>query len=211
MPLILQTGPDGEHKGLDGASRLRRLHRPFDQAKLLDIVSVALRERVYCRQFKADTGELREATFTFQTIHSARDLAILLAATFPEPQRVVVGLTELLLNAVEHGNLGIGYGEKNRLRHEGRWELEVAARAADPANTGKEVWVEYLHEPRHIKVRIRDQGDGFDWRSYLDMDPARVNELHGRGIAIARMISFDSLEYRGNGNEVEVAVEIPAR
>ena len=38
------------------------------------------------------------------------------------------------------------------------------------------------------------------------MDPSRAFDTHGRGIAMSRMISFDSLEYRGKGNEVEVTV-----
>jgi anti-sigma regulatory factor (Ser/Thr protein kinase) len=33
----------------------------------------------------------------------------------PDPSRVVLGLTELMLNAVEHGNLSISYDEKSRL------------------------------------------------------------------------------------------------
>lgn len=152
---------------------------------------------------------MREATFTFKTIHSARDLAILLANTCPEPQRAVVGLTELLLNAVEHGNLQISHADKNRLCQENRWDEEVAARIADPANADKEVWVEYVREPGWIRVVIRDEGDGFNWHRYVDIDPVRATQLHGRGIAIARMISFDSVEYRGKGNEVEAAIEIP--
>lgn len=157
------------------------------------------------------SGSMQEATFTFKTIHSARDLAIMLANTCPEPQRAVVGLTELLLNAVEHGNLRISHEKKSRLRRENRWEEEVAKRIADPSNKDKAVWVEYAREPGCIRVRIRDQGDGFDWRSYLHMDPSRATDLNGRGIAIARMISFDSIRYRGNGNEVEVEVGIPVR
>jgi len=218
VPLILQTGPQGADPDPYGEAELHCLEKPFNQAQLLDALAAALRERVICRRFRADSdergmnlGSMREATFTFKTIHSARDLANLLARTFPEPRRAVVGLTELLLNAVEHGNLCISYAEKQRLRCEGLWEQEVATRVADPDNADKEVWVEYARDPRLIRVLIRDQGNGFDWRRHLDIDPARVADLHGRGIAMARMISFDRLEYRGNGNEVEVAVGIPAR
>jgi hypothetical protein len=43
---------------------------------------------------------------------------------------------------------------------------------------------------------------GFDWQKYLEISPERAYDPNGRGIAMARMISFDSVEYRGLGNEV---------
>lgn len=216
VPAILQTDSTGRARVHDeGLSAvLSCVVKPYEQAELARCLATALQSRVCYRsslegpEYRGDAlGSAREATFTFKTIHSARALAALLANTCPEPQRVVVGLAELLLNAVEHGNLRISYDEKTRLRRENRWEEEVAARLADPANADKEVWVEYAREPDRIRVLIRDQGDGFDWRSYLAMDPANAIGLHGRGIAIARMMSFDSIAYRGKGNEVEVTVD----
>ena len=53
-----------------------------------------------------------------------------------------------------------------------------------------------------VRVRIADQGNGFDWRNYLEILPQRATVPHGRGIAIARILSFSSLEYQGNDNEV---------
>ena len=51
-----------------------------------------------------------------QAQHAVRDLATLLSNICPDPQRVVVGMSELLINAVEHGNLGITYDEKGVLK-----------------------------------------------------------------------------------------------
>jgi len=218
MPAILQTESAVSPGRFDARSNaaMSRLAKPFDRAQLLGTLAKVLKNRVFYRSCldgsdcTSDTLDLEhEATFTFKTTHSARDLAALLANTCPEPQRVVVGLAELLLNAVEHGNLGISFEEKGRLRRENRWEEEVAARLADPVNATREVWVEYAREPGRIRILIRDQGDGFDWRSHLASDPAQATGLHGRGIAIARMMSFDSVEYRGRGNEVEVVVDTP--
>jgi hypothetical protein len=50
---------------------------------------------------------------------------------------MVVGICELLLNAVEHSNLGITYEEKTRLDEPGTWEAEVHRRLRLPeyANT----------------------------------------------------------------------------
>ena len=56
-------------------------------------------------------------------------------------------------------------------------------------------------------ISIVDQGAGFDWRPYLDFAPERAFDAHGRGISVARLHSFDLLEYRGVGNQVVVWVK----
>jgi DNA-binding response OmpR family regulator len=61
-----------------------------------------------------------------------RDLASGLARGCPDPKRVVLGLQELLTNAVEHGNLGISYADKTRLVLENRWVDEVERRLSQP-------------------------------------------------------------------------------
>lgn len=204
----------------DGEVRGKRMNLTNPTILLPDELPAALarvlQNRVCYRPLPGDrrpgddaSCEMREATFTFKTPDSARDLAAFLASTCPEPRRAVIGLTELLINAVEHGNLGIGYEEKGRLREDDCWEQAITARLAQRVNADKAVWVEYAREPGRIRIVIRDQGDGFDWRSHLEMDPAQASGLHGRGIALARMISFDSIEFRGKGNEVEVTVNIP--
>ncbi len=54
---------------------------------------------------------------------------------------------------------------------------------------------------------IRDEGDGFDFGSYLQVDPQRAFDTHGRGIAMASRLSFSHIEYRGGGNEVVGTIE----
>ena len=46
---------------------------------------------------------MKEGRFTFHTLEEARNLSILLAELCPDPHKIVTGLKELLLNAVEHG------------------------------------------------------------------------------------------------------------
>jgi hypothetical protein len=52
------------------------------------------------------------------------------------------------------------------------------------------------------RIRITDQGVGFDWRHYVAGDDIRRDGLHGRGIALAVRAGFESVEYIGSGNEV---------
>lgn len=57
-----------------------------------------------------------------------------------------------------------------------------------------------------LRFTIQDQGQGFDWRNFLDMSPKRAFDNHGRGIAMARLLSFDQIDYNEVGNAVLAVV-----
>ena len=59
-----------------------------------------------------------------------------------------------------------------------------------------------------LAITIQDQGDGFAWQDYLEFSEDRAFDPHGRGIAMSRLTSFDSLEYRGNGNTVIISLSL---
>jgi anti-sigma regulatory factor (Ser/Thr protein kinase) len=71
-------------------------------------------------------------------------------------------------------------------------------------------WIEvdFKRLPEQIQVTFSDQGAGFEWSRYLDFDPDRAFDPHGRGIAMAKKLSFDHLEYLGCGNQVRVSVNL---
>jgi hypothetical protein len=115
---------------------------------------------------------------------------------------VVTGLWELLINAVEHGNLDISYQEKSALLGSGQWQNEICRRLAAPDYADKQVTVQVELGAREVSYTITDQGHGFDPLPYFEFEPGRATHAHGRGIAMARRLSFSSLEYFGNGNAV---------
>lgn len=218
LPVVMQTAADSEREVVDGikAGVFYYLTKPFRPEVLLSVTAAAVadhaRYRRLARGLDRQASALRlarEARFTFRTLGEASDLATSLAAACPDPQRQVIGLSELLINAVEHGNLGITYAEKTDLLKSGRLDDEVAARLADPDQAGKLVEVLYRRAEDRIELTITDQGQGFDWTRFLEMDAERVFDVHGRGIALARAISFDTLVYRGRGNEVVATVLLP--
>ena len=81
-------------------------------------------------------------------------------------------------------------------------DREVARRLDLPEYRELKVEVVYERTDQEIHIRIRDQGAGFDWQNYASVEPSRVFDSHGRGIAVAQIMSFDRVEYFGNGNEV---------
>jgi anti-sigma regulatory factor (Ser/Thr protein kinase) len=144
----------------------------------------------------------RETEYQIRTLAEAKELAARLAQAHPDPERVVIGLTELLVNAVEHGNLGITYREKADLLDRGDLQAEIERRLALPELAARRVKVTLCCDAETIATRIEDEGEGFDWLPYLDIDPERALDPNGHGIAIARGMSFDDVTYHGRGNVV---------
>ena len=217
VPVIMQTAAAAKQDVVEGlqAGAYYYLTKPFDEQVLQSIIQTALEDhRRYCalrqliRSGSQVLGLMQSAHFRCQSIDEARSLASFLANACPSPEKVVTGLSELLLNAVEHGNLGITYEEKSALNREGRWLEEVGRRFVLDENRQKHVDVRFSNDGQVVRIRIADQGTGFDWEKYMEIDPQRAYDSHGRGIAMARMLSFDSMEYLGDGNEVEVTVAV---
>jgi CheY-like chemotaxis protein/anti-sigma regulatory factor (Ser/Thr protein kinase) len=217
LPVILQTASDSRADLIEAmkGGAFYYLTKPYDVEVLLTVVATAARDRASYRQLQTvarrsemATTLLRAAQFRLRTIEEARDVGTLVAGFCPDPANTVIGLTELIVNAIEHGNLGITYQEKSELNGVNRWMDELDRRAALPENAKKFVDVIFEHGDNDIRITIRDQGAGFDWRPYLDPEPSRVYDTHGRGITIARRLSFDDLEYRDPGNEVVAILEL---
>ena len=147
---------------------------------------------------------------SMRTLEEAGELATLIAQACPNADAALFGISELLVNGVEHGNLGLSYEEKSQLALDNRWKSEVDRRSALPDNLGKRVRLSFRRESERITLRIADEGRGFAWRNYLELDPRRACDPNGRGIALARILSFSSIHYEGCGN-VAVATIAPAR
>jgi PAS domain S-box-containing protein len=151
---------------------------------------------------------LTEGVFHFQTLSQARDLAYGLARSCPHPKKAMLGLFELLVNAVEHGNLALNYDDKSRLLAEGKWDQEIEHRAVNPPYSDRRVTVIFNKTDTEIRFQIQDEGSGFAWERFMEISPERMQTPHGRGIAIARMTSFDSVEYMGSGNIVIATISL---
>ena len=217
LPVIMQTGMTADSEVLEGlkAGAYYYLTKPFAADTLLAIVAAAARD-YYSRQALAEEVKrqgnvlscLAEARFIFRTPQEARDLATLLANTAPDPGRIVLGLSELMLNAIEHGNLDIGYDRKTALIENGSLENEIERLLNSAEFSNRHAEVRVRRSDGELSFRIRDQGAGFNWQGYLEMSPERAFDTHGRGIAMARMLSFERVEYAGQGNEVEAVIRL---
>lgn len=211
IPVIMQTSADATHEVLEGiqAGAYYYLTKPYQKKVLLSIVQAAIKDFQTHQSLQEEVRNnartwsfLESGIFRYRTLIEARELASLLANGCPEPERAVFGLGEMLVNAVEHGNLRIPYEEKSRFEEEDQLDAEIERRLALPEHVTKYVEVTFVRREDWIEITVTDQGVGFDWQSYISLDEQRAFDSHGRGIAMAGMLSFDKIEYRGNGNQV---------
>lgn len=211
VPAILQTSADSHediNRGIQ-AGAFYYLLKPFSKKHLFSIVDAAVKGFADHQQIinnhynqRERTELLNNAHFTYKTIEQAKNLSHTLAYLTPKPQKVAIGLFELLVNAVEHGNLGIGYQEKTRLIQAGELQLEIQKRLKQDAYKKRVVEVSIERHEKELTITITDMGDGFDSTAYLDFSIERAMDSHGRGIMMASKLSFDRLHYSKKGNTV---------
>jgi hypothetical protein len=145
---------------------------------------------------------LKKALFCFRTLEEARSVATFLANACPNPRMVIVSLTEVFINAIEHGNLEISSDEKTKLQDNMQWLTEIQRRLELPEYRNRYVEVEFLRKDNEVEIKVTDQGKGFDWQQYQTFHSNDKQGTHGRGIAMAKDLAFTRQEYVGKGNIV---------
>jgi DNA-binding response OmpR family regulator len=119
-------------------------------------------------------------------------------------------LSELLLNAIEHGNLEISGDEKRQALMEDQFAALVQARRSHPVWGQRRVEIELsvAQGAGEFSCCIRDEGNGFDWRALpQEIKPEHLVLPHGRGVLLSRLM-VDRLEYNEKGNAVTLVKQL---
>jgi len=112
-------------------------------------------------------------------------------------------LREIIVNAVEHGSLEIGFDEKSDSMKAGRYFELLQERRVDPRYRSRKVVVEYSISSSRATFRVTDQGPGFDHRRFAGGGGGPNEEPleHGRGLFIT-MGAFDKVLFNEKGNQI---------
>ena len=217
IPVIMQTAassPDQVREGVE-AGAYYYLTKPYEPKTLLAIVRAVTEAIAAGRDNDADfrrraqvIAMAERADFRFRTLDDAMALADVLSTLCPDAPMARTAIAELLINAIEHGNLDIGYQEKSSLCLQNAWHAEVARRLADPRWRDRYGQLQLERDNRQLRLTIRDQGNGFDFARYFDIDAGRAFDPNGRGIALARRAGAVSMEYLGQGNVVTLHFDL---
>ena len=85
--------------------------------------------------------------------------------------------------------------------------LEAANNAilhGNKLDENKVVNINIVKDEKSLKIRVDDEGDGFDYKNIPDpTSPENIQNINGRGIFLMEKLS-DSLEYSRNGATVEL-------
>ncbi|MBS0289475.1 MAG: ATP-binding protein [Proteobacteria bacterium] len=147
---------------------------------------------------------LQSYCYSFKTPPDAKQLAHYLSSFYPLATQhlIELGLNELFLNAIEHGHLGIDYALKSHLKKTQQWENEIYERLKQQEHQYKSVDVLLEINPAYILLKIRDQGEGFNWLHHNTKLDAPSFELCGRGLILVKELCFDKVEFSKKGNEI---------
>lgn len=211
IPVVMVTSastPEEMKEGID-AGVFHYLVKPVNENLLKSVLQSAVSEvqksKALLRELKKHKSSfqmIEYSKFQFKTIEQAKSLAAFVSLCFPHPDRALSGMGELLINAVEHGNLDIGYEQKTHLIEKGLWRREIERRQQHERYKDRVVTVVLKRKEEGVYVVVSDEGTGFDWKPFLSVDPARAGNVNGRGIAKAAHGSFDRLTFNEKGNQV---------
>jgi len=116
--------------------------------------------------------------------------------------------TELMMNAYEHGNLGIGPHEKHRLMEE---DIYLATLSKHEVQCTKQIHVKvnilHHYQSRYVVTQIIDEGIGFDTKTLSQIFRNRAL-FNGRGVYVSRQ-SSSGIYYNRIGNSVIFLHKVP--
>lgn len=215
IPIVMQTAAAQTSQVIEGiqAGVYYYLTKPYNGALLVSIVKSALESGFRLRSMESEFNRsfdvpclMNNAEFEFQTRDEVRSLVSYLSGIFIDSGSVSIGLMELMMNAVEHGNLGITYDEKKQMLCDNTFESEIQNRLDLPENKEKFASVAINLTGARAEFTISDHGQGFDWKKYMKISPDRVTDPNGRGVAMS-VASLADVTYHGNGSMVTFAID----
>ncbi len=147
---------------------------------------------------------LDNCRFRFRTPEDVDKLVPLIARMFPRPERAASGIAELMMNAIEHGNLEIGHERKADWVARRVYQNELLKRLHTPPYSTR--WAEVIITRRAdgVMIVIMDEGCGFCWQNFIGAADERkcASDTEAGGIAKAQRDSFDDIRFNHLGNQV---------
>lgn len=165
--------------GMQGADVLRR----FLAEEADDFVRVCALRRALDKRTPDQSFEMN-GVFRFTSRKEAQKLAMMFSQASSDPMPLAIGLSELFLNAIEHGCLEIGHNEKGELIENGQLAHEIARRRSSEQYRHRHASVEVRQGSAELVFIVKDPGPGFDYAAYIGDDNGHEKK-HGRGIVMA--------------------------
>lgn len=215
LPYVICTGVNDPHVALElldyGVQDY--VVKPSSEKNLVNIVRLALMRQ---RQYKSAAQGLDHFGNLDKTVIQARLNNIFGTQSWlhqridpliksPAERNFTYFLYEFLINAYEHGCMGLTEKEKSDMIENGDYEAALLQREELHPDGQIEIRIAVLENK--VTVVITDTGVGFDYRKYMDMSEEEVGRRssmpNGRGIVMARR-HCDEVRYDMGGRRVTV-------
>ena len=111
---------------------------------------------------------------------------------------------EMLINAIEHGNLEIDFDTKSKAKENKNYFQFLRERQKNPKFSKRKVLIYYFLTPKKVSYLIKDEGNGFDHKTFIEQKLKSAGDdllSHGRGILLT-LQTFDIVRYNSKGNQV---------
>jgi DNA-binding response OmpR family regulator len=210
--VILMTGHGNEDillKALQGGAT-NFFKKPFDIRGLIKEINKifqykveTVRNHLFSPYFVEETKSFALKTGDPQYLPIVNQITLQLPCLLAESEvlNLKIGIEEMIVNAIEHGNLGISSTEKNLAIEDGKLGDLFAERLRLGDNGSKRVFISSRISADAFLISVCDEGEGFNWRSLPDLLPENLLAYNGRGIFLTK-IYFDEVRYNEKGNEV---------
>ena len=183
---------------------LNSIESNFNDSEVLALVELHFNSSKTNNKFASIAGniqlEIKELELKNQEIYDSVHIDIILEylmrsiksiATYDLYIGLMNSVYEILINAMEHGNLGINSQTKEELLLDRRYDqfLSEALKSND-----LKVFIHYQLKSDNLLVKVKDEGKGFDYHQ----DYNKGHLLSGRGISIAKYF-FDEVIFSEGG------------
>jgi len=149
--------------------------------------------------YKTLLTEVDKALDDFSEIISKFDLGMV------RTMKLESGFTEMIMNAYEHGNLGIGSNQKQKLMESG--EYTDFLKSNELNHKDKNIMIQYYMVNEMLVLNIQDCGVGFDTNILKALLVKDTDVFHGRGVAMSSN-DFDFIMYNKIGNSVLFGIKL---
>ncbi len=210
--VILMTGYGNEDILLEAlrGGALNFFKKPFNFHELIKFVEHAIRhkkepefEGLYSQHLIEETKAFSFPTEETNILPIVNQITLHLRKLIPESEivNIKIGIEEIITNAIEHGNLGITFEEKQKAIEDGRWGEFIESRLNENNNRKKLIRINSKLTEEEFRIVISDEGEGFDWKALPEVSADNLLRYNGRGIFLTK-IYFDEVIFNEKGNEV---------
>lgn len=192
-------------------------NEPVEMSVRLEYINAAEGDLIMCRAFRVVDDELlkfftgeRQTLVMGNQLFLVSDVAYRLTRNLKRyidtdaVELTRLALVEIIINAIEHGNLEITFEEKTEAMGQGNYFEYVTKRQNNPRYRDRSVYIESHVGDEQAVYSITDDGAGFDHASFFSKEMSDINyefRPHGRGLLMTKKL-FDEITYNAAGNRV---------